>query len=256
MITAVFCLARVGSGIKRRISDDIRRAWQVSKAPERDGYLPDGLTYRFRISQAYRISSRILRLTVAPAFYAVLIAMLIIDLSAVIVGRSIILAQDANGLYCSSSALATPLPELTFELRASDMCRSTGFKVEEGQRYIIRIRQTSPWAKGDLPASMTGYSIADIGLGSRIFLALAAPFKRTLLRPWFNVILQLGEIGSEVYFFDPDPRNPAGELTEAFRATRSGELFIYVNDIVVPFPPFDFFYRQNSGTAQVSIMRR
>ncbi len=43
-----------------------------------------------------------------------------------------------------------------------------------------------------------------------------------------------------------------------FIAPESGELFLYVNDAVQIFPflgPFDLFYSNNGGTAQVSLQR-
>jgi hypothetical protein len=46
----------------------------------------------------------------------------------------------------------------------------------------------------------------------------------------------------------------ADRMVADFVAAESGEVFLYVNDAVVPFLPlFTLFYRNNSGTAQVSI---
>jgi uncharacterized protein (DUF2235 family) len=46
----------------------------------------------------------------------------------------------------------------------------------------------------------------------------------------------------------------ADRMVADFVAAESGEVFLYVNDAVVPFLPlFTLFYRNNSGTAQVSL---
>lgn len=50
----------------------------------------------------------------------------------------------------------------------------------------------------------------------------------------------------------------ADSLVADFVAPESGELFLYVNDAIQVFPllgPFDLFYKNNSGTAQVEIQR-
>jgi hypothetical protein len=41
-----------------------------------------------------------------------------------------------------------------------------------------------------------------------------------------------------------------------FVAAESGEVFLYVNDAVIPLlPPFTLFYDNNSGTAKVTLQR-
>jgi hypothetical protein len=242
---------------RRRIADETRQSWQVSRSPENNkAYLPNSLTYRLRTSLTYKINSRIIRLRILPALYAAATAALAIELTAAIVGRSVIVTQDANGFYCTGSPKPLPLRALSFEFKPSDLCQRTGFEVKAGQRYVIEIRQKTPWSKQDVPTSLAGYSISDIGLASRLVLAAATPFRRSVSRPWFTVILRVGEIGSEEYFLEPDPFDTGKEIRQAFMPQRSGELFLYVNDIVNPFPPYDLFYKQNLGTADVLIRER
>jgi uncharacterized protein (DUF2235 family) len=50
----------------------------------------------------------------------------------------------------------------------------------------------------------------------------------------------------------------ADAMVADFIAPESGELFLYVNDAIQPLPllaPFDLFYKNNSGTAQVTLQR-
>jgi len=48
----------------------------------------------------------------------------------------------------------------------------------------------------------------------------------------------------------------ADRMVAEFVAGASGEVFLYVNDAVLPFlPPFTLFYANNSGTAQVTLQR-
>ena len=46
-------------------------------------------------------------------------------------------------------------------------------------------------------------------------------------------------------------------IEEVLRATRDGELFLFVNDAVLGVPGLiDVFYRNNVGTADVTVTRR
>ena len=45
-------------------------------------------------------------------------------------------------------------------------------------------------------------------------------------------------------------------MVAEFVAGASGEVFLYVNDAVLPFlPPFTLFYDNNSGKAEVTLQR-
>src|SRR5205085_3105232 len=87
-------------------------------------------------------------------------------------------------------------------------------------------------------------------------LGLAAQAR--LHQPWFRVILRIGETGTHEDFLDPGRvPSPDETLQETITAARSGELFVYVNDAVLAVPSLqDLFYRNNSGTAEISLERR
>ena len=55
-------------------------------------------------------------------------------------------------------------------------------------------------------------------------------------------------------FFDPDPITKSIDAT--VRATRTGELFIFVNDAVLGFPGmYDLFYKNNQGEGSVTVRK-
>ena len=68
-------------------------------------------------------------------------------------------------------------------------------------------------------------------LGRFVLLAAAYPAKRTLDRPFGRVIVRYGETGNEENFIDGEPQ-PDGRLDETFRATRNGQMFVYLNQPV------------------------
>jgi hypothetical protein len=64
----------------------------------------------------------------------------------------------------------------------------------------------------------------------------------------------LGETGTDEYFLDPDPCD-IKKLEMPFIPNRSGELYLYVNEAVLPIF-MNAFYRNNTGTATVTVSQR
>jgi hypothetical protein len=56
------------------------------------------------------------------------------------------------------------------------------------------------------------------------------------------------------YLLEPDSYKKDPVIEVPIVPRRSGELFLYVNEGVLPWPlPRDFFYRDNKGTATVEV---
>jgi hypothetical protein len=85
-------------------------------------------------------------------------------------------------------------------------------------------------------------------------MIIAVPLRRILLRPWFRIVARVGETGTDEYFLDPDS-NDIKSVEIPFTSHRDGELYLYVNDAVLPVY-MDFFYRNNRGTATVTVVQR
>jgi hypothetical protein len=101
-------------------------------------------------------------------------------------------------------------------------------------------------------------------------MTAGVPLRRRLTQPWFKPMARIGTIGTDDYALDPKPSLPQPEthtskgekcltapgafsFTSEIVARSSGELFLYVNDAV--FPPFfnHWFYRNNEGSARVTV---
>ena len=86
-------------------------------------------------------------------------------------------------------------------------------------------------------------------------MVFALPMRRELIRPWFRIVARTGSTGGEEAFLDPDPKDHS--IDEVMRATRDGELFLFVNDAVLGVPGLEgVFYSINIGSADVTITRR
>ena len=73
-------------------------------------------------------------------------------------------------------------------------------------------------------------------------------FRRHLSEPWFKPIARIGYLGRDEYPLDlkPDGESSSGPFTAEITARRSGEIFLFVNDAILPLPNgWQFFYNNN-----------
>jgi hypothetical protein len=84
---------------------------------------------------------------------------------------------------------------------------------------------------------------------------MTVPLRRETTQDWFHVVLRYGSVGGEETFIVPDPDDYL--IQSPIRATRDGELFVFVNDAVIGIPGlYGHFYRNNGGSADLVITRR
>jgi uncharacterized protein (DUF2235 family) len=247
----------LGKSLKASISDEIRSVWRLSLSglpvePERT------LLYRLRTNGIFLIFRNSIKNDIIPAVAMMLVAILFFGF----LFHAIFYITDAAGLYCRGSEPADLRTleldqEASFRFMPSNICNESGILLQENATYSISINPERP----DFDARVNSNSI-DIpalkrfgGLSGAVY-GLAWPTRRTFSRPWFTVIGRVGRVGADEFFFDPY-LDGLPRLAETYRPHRSGELFVYVNDISLPFPRLsDFFYRGNKGSAKVVVKRR
>lgn len=237
-----------------KISDTMRGIWRSHPASVTISSW-HAAVYGLRTSRAYRAFHSATKQQIAPAC----IALIFLYAGVTLASHLIFDFEDSAGLVCRGSTTLRQLtpgetaPDVRFV--TSDICKPTGIALEYGGRYLITLKQASPWRDGSIETNMGGFYSADQSLLKRGVMYLAWPLKRTFIRPWFRVMARVGSTGNYEDFMDPDSPN-ASELKENFAPGRSGELFLYVNDAVLAVPWLqDFFYRNNAGEATVTIMR-
>lgn len=136
----------------------------------------------------------------------------------------------------------------------SNICQSMQIKLERYQRVRIRFENTNGFVDGTIAASDPFTSLGVPGFRRKVLLLLGLPLRRELFRPWFRVVSRIGSTGGEENFLVGDDSDPQGKINETTRATRDGELFLFVNDAVLPLPGLmDLFYRNNKGKSRILI---
>jgi uncharacterized protein (DUF2235 family) len=257
-VLAVALPTLLGVRLETVVEDRMLAAWQ--HRTQQQNLLKkvlDGFVQGLRTASWYRAFIQFLKYRVAPLLFALATVAIVFAF----VSHLIFYFEDAAGLTCTPSPNAELLGDgqtsekLTFS--SGSLCGATGIKLTAGKRYIIKVEDPKGWQDNDYPADLRGYDIRSLpSIWDRTKMVLATPLRRVLLRPWFRVIARVGEKGTDEYFLDPDANSSVvQQLDVPFYPHRSGELYLYVNDAVLPIF-MDAFYRNNKGTATVTVTQR
>ena len=121
---------------------------------------------------------------------------------------------------------------------------------------MINIRPDGEWLNAGRPVTYRGSHISDLPSPWDKIKAIALwPLRRNYSHELFSVIARVGDKGNDEYRLSPDPDVKDG-LQMQFVSRRDGELYFYINDLVLPLP-FDagYFYRDNVGSAKIEVRR-
>ncbi len=250
-----------GMRIASRISGRMASIWRgVAPAPPGP---PDNVIYRLRSNRFYIAFHEGVKRTWAPAFFALLLLYLGLSLTSHLLYN----IQDVWGMTCKESAntnnlargTGTPRSEgksMTVEFKTSDLCKPTGIYLDRNARYHVEVKTTAAWTDADFEVPEGGFSANNPpDWYHRLLLGLGVPLRREATQDWFRIVLRYGGVGGEEVFLNPDPDDY--KIQANIRPTRDGELFIFVNDAVIGIPGlYDFFYRNNKGTANLTVTRK
>jgi len=257
-VLVVGLLIAIGSRLKTVIEDRMLAAWH-RRAPSRHAATAflDDLIQGLRTAPCYRSILRFLKYNVAPLLYSFATIVFVVAF----VSHLAFYFEDAAGLTCMPSPGAEPLhtgqKSATLNFSSSEQCWSTGIILKEKTRYVITVEKPIGWQDSDYPTDLAGYDITELPtVWDRATMFLLVPLRRVLLRPWFRIIARVGEVGTDEYFLDPDSDTGViNKLEVPFVPHRSGELYLYVNDAVLPLF-MNAFYLNNKGTATVTVVQR
>jgi len=277
-----------GSWLARRITNRMDVVWKNSLSGQlSDPGLPKDVLYRVRTSAPYIRIHRVVKTKIAPAFFALVFAWLGVTLA----NHALYVMQDDMGWVCVKSktepselargeillasgktdkladfenaarnnpALSDADKENPFKyvkelpvFQTSELCQSLQVKLERNRMYLIRLESTDSFYDSSVKAG-GGFHTTDLLFGQQVPFFLGVPLRRELIRPWYRVVARTGDTGGEETFLDPDTGDPHFAISEKLKATKDGELFLFVNDAVIGVPGlYDLFYRNNRGSTRV-----
>jgi uncharacterized protein (DUF2235 family) len=256
---AVGVLMYVGGWMQGYIRDLMRQIWRTPSAPAEK---PLGFVYRLRTAGPYQAFFYLLKHWILPFVFAVLIFLVLASVVVTLVNRVSFAALDLTGQVCTPSPnaqLVTTSGKATFE--TGTLCAATGLALQQDKSYRVTLVVTDPWEDGHKfnepdPEKAMGIDTGPQGFGldkMRWQMALGLPIRRLVGSNWFATILRVGNRGfGEIVPTYARVDSPANSYTATFRARKSGELFVYVNDTVIGIPGFvDTFYKNNKGKADL-----
>jgi uncharacterized protein (DUF2235 family) len=264
-VLAVGVLMYVGAWMQGHIRDLMRRIW---RRPNQPAVQNQGFVYRLRSAGPYRAFFYLLKHWLLPGLFAALMFMVLAVVVIAVVNRVAFAVFDLSGQVCTPSRNPPAVPvtgraTASFDTRA--VCAATKLAVEKGTSYRITLVVTDPWEDGHQfdqadPEKAKGIETGPEGFGfekMRPVMWLGLPIRRLLGSNWFATILRVGNRGfGEVVlpFVRKDQSGNSYAMT--FKARKSGELFVYVNDAVIGIPGhFDRFYGNNKGKAELTVER-
>jgi hypothetical protein len=254
-------LTYFGGWMQGRIRDLMRQIWRTPGAP---AVKPAGFVYRLRSAGPYRASFYVLKHWTLPLVFAVVIFVILASALTASVNRVLFAAFDLAGQVCTPSpAPAQPVTgSMKAKFETSALCAPTGLLLEKNQSYRVTLVVTDPWEDGHKsgesdPEKARGIETGPDGFGyerMRPMMWLGLPIRRLVGSNWFATILRVGNKGFGE-LVPPFAKDRSGNgYTATFKARKSGELFVYVNDTVVGIPGyFDVFYKNNKGKADLTI---
>jgi uncharacterized protein (DUF2235 family) len=260
-VLALALLIWLGSKLGGRIADSMRSIWRSRKHESTiQNSLLHNPIHAFRTSRPYQTVVQAGRRHVVPFFSA----LLLVWLGAVAASHFLFNVADSTGVFCHATdekqlerlkqADARSTKDIVFPTNA--LCFATGVYVERGVRYGITITEVKPWADGNWKQTHPdGFKTAELEhLWMKGPMYAAMPLRRVLFRRWFTLIARVGAEGINEEFLDP--RKEDDHYVSLTRPKRSGELFLYVNEVVVPVPGMtDISYGNNHGAAKIVITR-
>jgi uncharacterized protein (DUF2235 family) len=231
------------------------------RTPAAPSGLPHNWIYCLRSSGAYIAFHEGLKRKVAPFLFAVMF----VYFGFAVFSHISFDILDVAGQTCLDHAKDPTIPPpqplavgetktVTFQI--SDLCTATGIMLAtNGAHYYVMVVPSGPWDNGHFQIPVGGFSAKDPPTWyQRLFLTLALPLRRELMQDWFRIGLRYGRVGGEEDFFEPDPTDPV--IQDNIHPTRSGEMFVFVNDAVLGIPGlYGWFYRNNGGSAQLTVKR-
>jgi uncharacterized protein (DUF2235 family) len=258
LVGAILLLLFAGSRIERGLRDKARRVWQAATAqgpPPAPPSRPSRVE-RFRNSRLYQGAVQRFKWKFLPDWvFAPLIVVFLLWLGLAAYTQAAL--PFAESRLCESAgsdvAQVNGSPR---EFRTAEPCSESFGAVTEDRRYLVRFNVVDPWYDSSIPTSPEGLAAGELpwGLGY-----LAAPFRRVIDASFLQPMIEIRRPGQSRRWFDRIQIHPLSvrrvgdspTLYEAeFTAPRSGELFMFVNDAMIPGPgigKFDhrYFYRSS-----------
>lgn len=263
LVTAITFLLLWSGHLQRRIQDGMRQLWKPSL--ERDAPAAKESTkswvYCLRTNSAYQETFRALKWKVVPTAFGLIVlaggVLLGLVLLAAITTRAYLTAAERENDFCADTATAQGGGVVPNRFSTRLLCWPTGLFVEKGRRYRIVLTVTEPWIDRTIGTTPIGYESNRLSFSVKYGAFL---FRRSITDRWFQPLTKIISSDGEYSIGALEMREADTEgdvFTTEFEAARTGDLFLFVNDVILPawWGSAGRFYDNNKGEADVRVER-
>lgn len=260
LLVLVFVARAFGSRYGGRIKDKMRILWCASMAPRPLPAVPTSSLRDWRNGYAYQRALQWVKWWFLPNIIFGPLLLFSIAYLALILATQTKLSWDEVGA-CTDQPRS---PALSLELKTSEICHRTGFKVTKDHEYAVELYVEDPWKDGRHPASPNGLRAREFdGVWARMFTGLAAPLRRVVMARYLEPLYEIRTIKRDgkvaIHIGRLNIAKKGAIYSGAFRARRDGELYLFVNDAVW-IGNLAYFYTHedglNQGSARIVIVDR
>ncbi|MEO5823640.1 MAG: DUF2235 domain-containing protein [Vicinamibacteraceae bacterium] len=266
LAAVILVLLWFGTRMERTLRDRARSMWRRALHADEFAASAPSWIERFRTSHRYQRAVQVFKWYVLPdVVIAPLGAVLLFGLLfAAYVQSTLPFLENGTRLCQPSSVQPADITRVAHGFRTSDLCSASFGWVREGSRYVVTFDVVEPWADATLATSPVGLSASEFpaGLGYA-----AAPLKRVIDAHYLQPLIEIRQrdlsrnvLKGNVQIYPLVVRQVGDSRTRfrgEFKAARNGELFLFVNDAMLPFTdaPFGafdyaYFYRVAPGTTE------
>lgn len=260
LVAVVVALLRVGTWIERMLRDEARVIWHEALA----GRVPNRRTswvQTFRTSEVYQRSVQIFKWNFLPNWIVTPLAVVFFAwvLFAVYVQSTLPFLENGTWLCRPSPAAEDDISRVSRDFFTRELCSESYGMVKEWARYTVTVDVLDPWYDATIATTPEGLAAREFPWTAGY---LAVPFKRVIDANYLQPLLEIRPTDQQgllrpiqIY---PLPVRQVGESRTLFRgefkAARSGELFLFVNDAMLPFTrpllgkyDYRYFYQQSGS---------
>jgi uncharacterized protein (DUF2235 family) len=254
-------LLAIGSWMERTLRDRARHVWHETLAGTRIESRPSPIL-AFRTSRTYQRFLRTFKWYVLPDWVIAPLTVVVASwlLFAAYVQASLPFLENI-ALCRPSSAVGAELVKVSRDFFPRDVCSESFGFVKKGQRYAVTFDVLDAWHDATLPTSPEGLRAGEFpwGLGY-----IAGPLKRVIDAHYLQPLIEIrpadrdGKLRGNVQIYPLAVRQVGDEETlfrAEFKAQKDGELFLFVNDAMLPFTgsrwgehDYRYFYQFSGGS--------
>jgi len=254
-ISALLLLLQRSSKLKAIIEDSMRTMWdrslELPHAPTPVAS-PGPWVRSLRTARWYQRMFQIMKWGLLPNLFGFLLLLT----GAALVLAALTVGALRTGIWFAETSDALCEGSQNPQFTTASPCWSTGMTVTAGMRYRVHLTvlANAAWRDLQVDTSPKGFDASRMPMAGN----LAIPLRRSISARWFQPIVKIKPKSGMVSllpleFERADTIDP--QYTTQFTAPKSGNLYLFVNDVLLPqwAPHATYFYDNNQGAAKISI---